>query len=166
MTSTAPGAPAPLSADHDTSAFSCRHESLNIWLSKRALANAVAGATRTYVVCDGQNRVVGYYALAAGSIACESAPGRLRRNMPDPLPVIVLGRLAVHRDWSGRGIGSGLLKDAVQRSFQAAELIGVRALLAHAIDDEAKAFYLKRGFVESPSYALTVLAGLGQVQRP
>jgi predicted N-acetyltransferase YhbS len=124
------------------------------------LANAASGASRTYVVCDDQNQVIGYYALAAGSIASEAAPGRLRRNMPDPLPVIVLGRLAVHNAWSSRGIGSGLLRDAVLRSAQAAELIGVRALLCHAIDEEAKAFYLKYGFVESPLDARTVLVGL------
>ena len=154
------GAPVPLTPDHDTSAFTCRHDSLSAWLSKRALANAVTGASRTYVVCDEQRRVVGYYALAAGSIAADAAPGRLRRNMPDPLPVIVLGRLAVHSDWSGRGIGSGLLKDAMLRSIQAAELIGVRALLCHAIDEEAKAFYLKHGFAESPLDPLMVLVGL------
>ena len=153
-------APVPLTAEHDTSAFSCRHVSLSAWLIKRALANAASGATRTYVVCTDDRRVVGYYALAAGSIAAAVAPGRLRRNMPDPLPVIVLGRLAVCSDWSGRGIGSGLLKDAVLRSIQAAELIGVRALLCHAIDDEAKAFYLKHGLVESPLDPLTVLIGL------
>ncbi len=161
MTASGPGVPVPLTADHDTSAFICRHESLGIWLQKRALANALSGASRTYVVADNQNRVGGYYALSAGSVASEAAPGRLRRNMPDPLPVIVLGRLAVHGGWSGRGIGSGLLKDAVLRSMQAAELIGVRALLCHAIDDEAKAFYLKYGFVESPLEPRTVLVGLG-----
>lgn len=160
MTSAAPGVPVPLTADHDTSTFNCRHESLSTWLHKRALANAASGATRTYVVCDDQNRVIAYYAIAAGSIASGSAPGRLRRNMADPLPVIVLGRLAVHSHWSGRGLGSGLLRDAVLRSLLAAELIGVRALLAHAIDVEAKAFYLKHGFLESPSDALTLLAGL------
>ncbi len=154
------GAPAPLTEAHATSAFICRHASLSTWLGKRALANAASGASRTYVVCDGQRRVVGFYALAAGSVASAVAPGRLRRNMPDPLPVIVLGRLAVHTDWSGRGIGSGLLKDAVLRSIQAAGLIGVRALLCHAIDDEAKAFYLKHGFTESPMDPLTVLVGL------
>ncbi len=154
------GVPVPLTADHDTSAFTCQHDSLSTWLHKRALANAASGASRTYVVCDEQRRVVGYYALAAGSIASDAAPGRLRRNMPDPLPVIVIGRLAVHSDWSGRGIGSGLLKDAVLRSIQAAGLIGVRALLCHAIDDDAKAFYLKHGFVESPLDAGAVLVGL------
>ena len=160
MTPAVLGAPAPLAADHDTTAFACRHASLTAWLQKRALANAACGASRTYVVCDEHRRVVGYYALAAGSIAAEAAPGRLRRNMPDPLPVIVLGRLAVHDGWSGRGIGSGLLKDAVLRSMQAAELVGVRALLCHAIDEEARAFYLKRGFAESPLEARTLLVGL------
>jgi len=154
------GAPVPLTADHHTTAFTCQHSALSAWLHKRALANAVSGASRTYVVCDEQRHVVGYYALAAGSIAGDEAPGRLRRNMPDPLPVIVLGRLAVHSDWSDRGIGSGLLKDAILRSIQAAELIGVRALLCHAIDANAKAFYLKHGFVESPKDPLTVLIGL------
>lgn len=152
--------PVPLTAAHDTSAFSCGHESLSTWLNKRALTNAVSGATRTYVVCQDPNLVIGYYALSAGSIASESAPSRLRRNMPDPLPVIVLGRLAVHSDWSGRGLGSGLLRDTVLRSLQAAELIGVRALMCHAIDSEAKAFYLKHGFMESPSDALTLLVSL------
>ena len=155
-----PGLPTPLTAAHDTSAFTCRHDSLSIWLNKRALANTASGASRTYVVCADDRRVVGYYALAAGSIAGDATPGRLSRNMPDPLPVIVLGRLAVHSDCLGRGIGSGLLKDAVLRSIRAAELIGVRALLCHAIDGEAKAFYLKHGFIESPLDPLTVLIGL------
>lgn len=169
MTQPVPGttgpadAPVRLTADHDTSAFVCRHESLRAWLGKRALANAATGAARTDVVVDEQRRVIGYYALAAGSIAGEAAPGRPRRNMPDPLPVIVLGLLAVHGDWSGRGIGSGLLKDAVLRSSQAAELIGARALLCHAIDEQAKAFYFKHGFAESPIDPLTVLVGLRQV---
>ena len=160
MTASEPDSPVPLTADHDSSAFTCRHAWLSAWLNKRALANAALGASRTYVVCADGRHVIGYYALAAGSIAGDAAPGRLRRNMPDPLPVIVLGRLAVQSDWSGRGIGSGLLKDAVLRSIQAAALIGVRALVCHAIDDEAKAFYLKHGFAESPLVPLTVLVGL------
>ena len=160
MNQPGPDSPLPLTAEHDTSAFTCRHASLSIWLGKRALANAASGASRTYVVCDEQRRAIGYYALAAGSIAGDAIPGRLRRNMPDPLPVIVLGRLAVHSNWAGRGIGSGLLKDAVLRSVQAAELIGVRALLCHAIDEEDKAFYVKHDFVESPHDPLTLLVGL------
>ena len=97
-----PGLPTPLTAAHDTSAFTCRHDSLSIWLNKRALANTASGASRTYVVCADDRRVVGYYALAAGSIAGDATPGRLSRNMRDPLPVIVLGRLAVHGDCLGR----------------------------------------------------------------
>jgi GNAT superfamily N-acetyltransferase len=153
-------APVPLRPDHDLSGFSCQHAALNSWLVKRALANGASGASRTYVVCSGERLVVGYYALAAGSLAAVAAPNRLRRNMPDPLPLIVLGRLAVDSAWTGRGIGSGLLKDAVLRSMQAAELIGVRALLCHALDQEAKAFYVKHGFVESPLDPLTVLLAL------
>jgi predicted N-acetyltransferase YhbS len=153
-------APTPLTAAHDTSAFTCTHDSLTMWLQKRALVNVISGASRSYVVCDDAQKVIGYYALAAGSVASEAVPGRLRRNMPDPLPVIVLGRLAVHTDWSGKGIGSALLKDAVLRSIQAADLIGVRALMCHAIDDDAKAFYLKHGFVASPLDERMVLVGL------
>ncbi|MEO7034758.1 MAG: GNAT family N-acetyltransferase [Polyangiaceae bacterium] len=149
-----------MGADHDISGFSCQHDSLNTWLLKRALTNGASVASRTYVVCSGERLVVGYYALATGSLAAVAAPSRLRRNMPDPLPWIVLGRLAVDRAWTGRGIGSGLLKDAVLRSMQAAELIGVRALLGHALDQDAKAFYLKHGFVESPLDALTVVLSL------
>ena len=153
-------APVPLTAEHDTSQFVCRHASLSAWLSKRALGNAASGTSRTYVVCTSDRQVIGYYALSAGLIAAASVAGRLRRNMPDPLPVIVLGRLAVHTDWAGRGSGSGLLKDAVLRAIQASGLIGVRALLCHAIDEEAMGFYLKHGFVSSPLDPLTLMLGL------
>jgi predicted N-acetyltransferase YhbS len=104
--------------------------------------------------------VVSYYALAAGSLDVESAPTRLRRNMPNPLPVVVLGRLAVDDGWSGLGVGGGLLRDAVLRSLQAADLIGTCALLCHAIDADAKAFYARHGFVESPTQELTMMLGL------
>jgi predicted N-acetyltransferase YhbS len=154
------GPPVPITAGHDTSSFHCRHDSLNEWLRRRALANASSGATRTYVVCADDHRVVGYYALAAGSLDIGSAPTRLRRNMPDPLPVVVLGRLAVDEAWSGRGVGGGLLKDAVLRSLQAADLINACALLCHAIDGDAKAFYAKQGFVESPTQEMTMMVGL------
>lgn len=154
------GPPVPITAEHDTALFQCRHDSLNQWLRRRALANASSGATRTYVVCAESHRVVGYYALAAGSLDVELAPSRLRRNMPNPLPMVVLGRLAVDDAWSGRGVGGGLLKDAVLRSLQAAELIGACALLCHAIDADAKAFYARHGFVESPTQELTMMLGL------
>jgi predicted N-acetyltransferase YhbS len=154
------GPPVPIAAEHDTTLFHCRHDSLNHWLRRRALTNASSGATRTYVVCAEDQRVVGYYALAAGSLDVATAPTRLRRNMPDPLPVVVLGRLAVDDAWSGRGVGGGLLKDAVLRSLQAADLIGACALLCHAIDADAKAFYARHGFVESPTQELTMMLGL------
>jgi GNAT superfamily N-acetyltransferase len=154
------GPPVPINADHDTTGFVCRQDALNQWLRRRALANASSGASRTYVVCTDNRQVIGYYALAAGSITAESAPSRMRRNMPDPLPVIVLGRLAVHEDWTGHGVGSGLLKDAVLRALQAADIVGACALLCHAIDEDAKAFYLKHGFAESPLQPLTLMLGL------
>ncbi|MEO5559084.1 MAG: GNAT family N-acetyltransferase, partial [Dokdonella sp.] len=115
---------------------------------------------RCFVVCDEQQQVVGYYALAAGAISHEDAPGRIRRNMPDPVPIIVLGRLAVHVDRVGQGIGQGLLKDAVMRTLQTCEQVGARALLCHAIDESAKTFYLKHGSIASPIHAMTVMLPL------
>ncbi|MDX2051511.1 MAG: GNAT family N-acetyltransferase [Polyangiaceae bacterium] len=161
MITAALSSPEPLTSEHNVAGFVCSNDSLSQWLTRRALANSVAGASRTYVVCAPKRQVVGYYALAAGSIAVAVAPGRVRRNMPDPIPCIVLGRLAVHQGWTGRGIGAGLLKDAVLRALQASELIGVRALVCHAIDAGAKAFYVHHGFVESPHQPSLMLLGLG-----
>ena len=101
-------APAPISAEHDCSAFSCKHPTLSDWLRKRALANQASGGSRTYVVCGNGSQVVGYYALAPGAVGPQAATGAIRRNMPAPIPVFVLGRLAVDENWSGRGTGSGL----------------------------------------------------------
>jgi GNAT superfamily N-acetyltransferase len=145
---------------HRLGSFVCIDESLTAWLKNRALKNHASGASRCFVVCDANADVVGYYALAAGAVELEAAPGNIRRNIPAPIPVIVLGRLAVHQDYAGRGIGSGLLKDAVLRSQRTANEIGARALLCHAIDDNAKAFYLHHGFVESPADCLTVMLRL------
>ncbi len=153
-------APAPLGDEHRLDDFQCTAPELTKWLLERARQNQASGASRCFVVCDEQQRVVGYYALAAGAVSHEEAPGRIRRNMPDPIPVIVLGRLAVHVDSAGRGIGRGLLKDAVQRSLQTCEQVGARALLCHAIDDVAKAFYLKHGFIESPINGMTLMLPL------
>jgi GNAT superfamily N-acetyltransferase len=104
--------------------------------------------------------VVGYYSLAAGSVATVEAPGNISRNMPDPIPVIVLGRLAVHLDHEGQGIGTGLLKDALLRCLNAAEHVGVRAMLCHALSDKAKRFYVRHGFSESPIHAMTLMLRL------
>jgi GNAT superfamily N-acetyltransferase len=142
-------APEHLTAAHDVSAFDSGAPDLDGWLRKRALANEVTGASRTYVVCAG-GRVVGYYALASGGVAQTAAPGRVRRNMPDPVPVMILVRLAVDRAWQGRNLGASLLRDAVMRTLQAAGIAGIRAILVTAISEDAKRFYERRGFAVSP----------------
>lgn len=155
----------PLRAEHRIDDFRCSVPALATWLLERAHQNQASGASRCFVACDALQRVVGYYALCAGAIAHEGVPGSIRRNMPDPIPVIVLGRLAVHADHAGRGIGQGLLKDAVLRSVQAGHQVAARALLCHAIDEPAKAFYLRQGFVVSPIHPLTVMLPLNAAHR-
>ena len=142
-------APEHLTAAHDVSAFDSGVPGLDAWLKKRALANEETGASRTYVVRAGA-RVVGYYALATGGVAQAQAPGRVRRNMPDPVPVMILGRLAVDRHWQGRNLGASLLRDAIVRTLQAAEVVGIRAILVDAISEDAKRFYERNGFRASP----------------
>ena len=116
------------------------------------------------MVCAG-GRVVGYYALATGAVAQATATGRVRRNMPDPVPVMVLGRLAVDRVYQDRGLGTGLLRDAVLRTLQAAEFGGIRAILVHAISDDAKRFYERHGFVESPVDPMTLMLTIADAKR-
>ncbi len=142
-------APMPLTEHHVTGGFSCGFDSLDQWLIRRSLKNQIQGATRTYVVCD-ELRVVAYYALASGAITCTDATGRFRRNMPDPIPVVVLGRLAVDVTLQGRGFGRSLVRDAGIRVIQAADAIGIRGVTVHALSVEAKAFYEKVGFDSSP----------------
>jgi len=139
-------APEHLTPAHDIAAFDSGIPALDDWLKRRALANEESGGSRTYVVCAG-GRVVGYYALATGGAVQEVATGRVRRNMPDPVPVMVLARLAVDRAYQDRGLGASLLRDAILRILQAAELGGIRAILVHAISAEAKRFYERHGFL-------------------
>jgi len=115
-------------------------------------------SARTYVVCSGSAglTVVGYYAIATGGIERSRAIRPLRRNMPDPLPVMVLGRLAVDKEFQKHGIGGGLLRDALRRTVQAAAMVGVAALIVHALDDDALAFYIKYGFVAFPQGSRTL----------
>ena len=157
-------APAPLADRHLIDDFSCAEPELERWLKQRARRNQIEGASRTFVVCQGL-RVVGYYCLAAGAVARAAAPGSIRRNMPDPVPVMVLGRLAVDSAWAGRGLGRGLLKDAILRTVRVAGEASVRALLAHAISPAAKAFYLKNGFRESPIEPMTVMLDVAALAR-
>lgn len=156
-------APAPLAAWHDCAAFACGRESLDTWIKQRALRNQASGASRTFVVQDAR-RVVAYYALASSAVATELATGRLRRNMPDPIPVVVLARLAVDRAYQGTGLGRALLRDAGMRVLGAAELIGIRGLLVHALDCSAKAFYERLGFDPSPLDDMTLMITLGDLQ--
>ena len=149
-------APEKLEADHDLSSFDSGTPVLDDWLRRRALPNQERGAARTYVICAG-NRVVGYYALAAGAIAQSEATGRTRRNMPDPVPVMVIGRLAIHSRYQGRGLGRALLRDAVLRTLQAADIAGIRAMLVHAISEDAKRFYERCGFQPSPVDPMTLM---------
>ncbi|MEF0942240.1 GNAT family N-acetyltransferase [Rhizobium sp. BR 362] len=152
-------APAPLADNHELAEFNCGLPQLDDWLRRRARANQASGASRTFVACEG-NRVIAYYALASGAVKQPEAPGRFRRNMPDPIPVAVLGRLAIDRSYQGRGIGRALVRDAGLRLLHAAEIIGIRSLLVHAISDDARAFYEAVGFLPSPFDPMILMVGL------
>jgi GNAT superfamily N-acetyltransferase len=158
------GEPQRLTSDHDVSAFESGVPALDDWLKRRALANESSRASRTFVVVVGE-RVVGYYALATGAVAQAAATGRVRRNMPEPVPVMVLGRLAVDRAYQGAGLGSALLKDALLRTLAVAEIVGIRAVLLHAISEEARRFYLAHGFAPSPLDPMTLMVPLAEVER-
>lgn len=153
-------APQPLVASHVISEFDCGEASLDDWLKRRALINQVSGASRTFVVTDQDNRVRGYYALAAGAVAHQLVTGAVRRNMPDPIPVLILARLAVDRRAQGIKLGAGLLQDAVNRAGSVAQNAGVRALVVHALHEKARAFYEYYGFSISPIHPLTLMRRL------
>jgi len=153
-------APQPLSADHQLNTFNCGETSLDEWLKRRALLNQSNGASRTFVVVDESQLVMGYYALAAGAVHHQDATRSIRQNMPDPIPVMVLARLAVDIRTQGMQLGAGLLRDAVDRSLAVAKNTGVRALLVHALHERAKQFYLYFGFQASPVHPLTLMLRL------
>ena len=158
------GAPEHLTAAHDVSAFDTGVLELDNWLKRRALQNEASGASRTYVVSAG-GRVVGYYALATGAVGQHEATGRVRRNMPEPIPVMVIGRLAVDHEYQEKGLGSALLRDALLRTLSAASIAGIRAVLLHAISDDAKRFYERAGFSSSPVDPMTMMISLGDVEK-
>ncbi len=157
-------APVPMADHHDATEFDSGVPELDGWLRKRARANQADGASRTFVVCE-DSRVVAYYALASGSVLHAEAPGRFRRNMPDPIPVAILGRLAIDRNWQGRGLGRALVRDAGLRLLNAADILGIRGLLVHAISEDARAFYLALGFTPSRSGPMTLMVGLHDLNR-
>jgi GNAT superfamily N-acetyltransferase len=155
--------PAPITADHELANFDSGVLSLNEWLKRRAFKNHASGASRCFVLCAGAT-VIAYYSLSAGAISHEAAPKAMRRNIPDPLPVLLLGRLAVDRRYHNQGIGQALLRDAMLRAVNVAGKADVFALLVHALSDQAKQFYLSRGFVESPLQPMTLLMTIETVR--
>lgn len=152
-------APQPLAELHRTEGFTSGVTSLDDWLKRRALAIQASGASRTFVVCD-EDAVIGYYALAAGAIRIQGASGRFRRNMPDPIPVAILARLAVDQAYQDRGIGRALFRDGARRVMHAADAIGIRGIVVHALSEEAQAFYQAIGFDPFPVDPMTLLVTL------
>ncbi|THV21051.1 GNAT family N-acetyltransferase [Peteryoungia ipomoeae] len=155
--------PVPLADHHQLADFSSGVPELDNWLRRRAWTNQVNGASRTFVVCD-EGKVVAYYALASGSVSVAEAPGRLKRNMPDPIPVAVLGRLAVDKAYQGRFIGRALVRDACLRLLNAAEILGIRGILVHALSENARAFYERVGFIPSPLDPMTLMISLRDLE--
>lgn len=152
-------APAPITSEHRLDGFDCGKPALDSWLQTHALQNEDK-ASRTYVVTaktgDQAGSVIAYYTLACGSVWRTDVPKRIRQGLPNPVPVMVLRRLAVDRRHGSKGIGSALLREAIQRTLEASRIAGLRALIVHAIDDEAIGFYARYGFAEFPAGARTM----------
>lgn len=152
--------------DHSISNFCCGDQALDDWLKKKAIKSQTRSHTKVYVVLDTNiGRVVGYYAIAMGSVQRANSISSFRRNAPNPIPVLVLARLAVHLDYQGYGIGSGLLKDCVLRSIKAMNIVGGAGILVHAIDEAAKTFYQKFGFIRSPINSMTLMARIIDIEK-
>lgn len=156
-------APVALADDHELDNFNSGEISLDEWLKKRARANQAGGASRVFVTCEG-NRVAGYYALSSSCVTPAIVPGRFRRNMPDPIPVVLLGRLAIDKAWQRQGIGRALFRDASMRVSHAAEAIGVRGIVVHAVSDNARKFYLALGFTECPGQPMMLVIALQDIR--
>lgn len=152
--------PALLTQDHQVHAFDCGEAVLDEWLKRRALANNISGASRTFVVADDHHEVMGYYALAAGAVTHQESNRTIRQNMPDPIPVMVLARLAVDIRAQGIKLGAALLRDALQRCIQVSQNAGVRALLVHALNDKARQFYEHYGFKAAPTHPMTLMLSI------
>lgn len=143
-------APGPLDAQHRLEGFDCGKPALNDWLLRHARQAQGSGSAKTFVVAD-DDRTAGYFSLTIGQVDTMEAPERIRKGMGQyPVPVVILARLAVSQRDQGRGIGAGMLQDAIRRTFLIAEQAGVRAMLTHPIDEEAAKFYTRFGFIASP----------------
>lgn len=156
-------APTPIEEGHQLGEFSSGQDSLDHWLKNRALQNQRSGASRTYVVRD-EHRVIAYYAVASGAITTGLATGKLKRNMPDPIPMVILARLAVDNSYQGQGLGRALFRDAALRILSASEAIGIRGLMVHAISDEAVLFYRALGLQNSSSEPNTMMISLEELR--
>lgn len=157
-------APEPLAPDHDLDLFDCGVGPLDAWLKQRARRNEDDGASRTFVCCVGR-QAIGYYSLAASSILHAEALGKVRRNMPEPIPALLIGRLAIDATRQGEGLGADLLRDAVRRCVAAAATIGVRVIVVNAISDQAKRFYERFGFRPSPIAPMTLMITIEEARR-
>lgn len=156
-------APQRITSEHITENFDCGEISLNNWLQKRALKNDVGDASRTYVVCC-DNIVVAYYSLHLGCIQHSDAVRKIKRNMPDPIPAIVLGRLAVDLNHQGQGLAKGLMKDMFLRAIRVSDLAGTKAVLVKALNDRVTAFYQAFGFVQSKTDSLLLMKAISEVR--
>jgi len=156
--------PEIITTSHQVEAFYSGEKTLDEWLQQRALKNTLSGASKTFVVHQ-SHHVLGYYALAAGSVLAEKVPGKIKRNMPNPIPVMVLGRLAIHQDCQGQGLGQALLKDATLRVVKVSKDVGIRALLVHALSESAKYFYKHHGFIESPLEPMTLMLSIKDIEQ-
>ncbi len=155
-------APIPIEETHDLSQLDSGIQSLNDWLQKRALKNEKIRASRTFVICH-KNQVIGYYSLASASIAHEQATSKTKRNMPDPIPAVLLGRLAVDQTYQGKGLGSALLQDALKRIVKNAQAVAIKAVLVHALDKKAAEFYISHGFHPSPLNEYTLMLTVDEI---
>lgn len=156
-------APEPLNAAHDISAFSCGKPAFDYWLKTRALFNQQKGFSAVLVVNEA-GRVVGYYGLAPTAVVPAVLPRSIRTGQPpDPVPCLLLGQLATDTGWAGRGIGTGLVKHALQRCVQAAALVGGRALMVNAVDDDAARFWQRRGFIAAKDDPLVLFRSITDI---
>ncbi len=157
--------PHSLDSNHDFSSFDCGNDTLNNWLKKRALKNEASGASRSFVITNETNHIMGYYCLSAGAVEHSSSPNKVKRNMPEPIPIMILGRLAVDIQYQKQSMGKGLLKDAILRTIKVSEQTGIRALLVHALSEEAKQFYIQHGFYTSPTNDMTLMITIKEAIR-
>ncbi|HEX3981422.1 MAG TPA: GNAT family N-acetyltransferase [Acidimicrobiales bacterium] len=154
--------PEPLTANHVLTGFSCGKPELDAWLTRRAVGNQASGATKTHVVVD-DGRVIGFYALATGAVAHSDVGGRSRRNMPEPIPTVILARMALDEKYRSNGLGPALLQAAIETTMAAAQTIGIACLLVHAKDEDARDFYLHFDFEPSPTDPLHLILKLADV---